>query len=240
MLLQTLKIRPRGLSLAELMVAGGLLSAVATLTTLMFTNLRATINRSGSEMEATQRARLALERVPPLLSAAYLPAVSGATGPLETPISPLASGVLATDPLAPGGPGNDSVLFYACSDLMAQNPSLPLPGSITPHLYEVRLQSATSLDPSGMNRVLRSLVLQEYNLPSTYGQRPLTLKSGVPSRILSYGLSDFRIWRQSSSALRLQTSVQYRSANLRSSHRETALKTYQFSSSCMLPVTCLR
>ncbi|MFN8609776.1 MAG: hypothetical protein U0931_19710 [Vulcanimicrobiota bacterium] len=221
-------------------MAGGLLSGVATLTTLMFTNLRATINRSGSEMEATQRARLALERIPPLLSAAYLPAISGATGPLETPIAPLASGVSANDPLAGSGPGNDSVLFYACSDLMATNPTLPLPDSITPHLYEIRLQAATVNDPSGMNRTLRALTLQEYNLPAGYGQRPLIAKNNVPKRILSYGLSDLRIWRQSNSALRVQVSVQYRSANLRYSQRETALKTYQFSSNCMLPVTCLR
>lgn len=240
MLFKTLQIRPQGLSLAELLVAGGLLSGVATMTTLMFTNLRATINRSGREMEATQRARLALERIPPLLSAAYLPAVSGATGPLETPVAPLASGVSASDPLASGGPGNDSVLFYACSDLMAQSPSLPLPGSITPHLYEIRLQATTSQDPTGLKRTLRALILQEYNLPTTFGQRPLTLKASIPKRILEYGLSDFRVWRQSSSALLLQSSVQYSSANLRYSHKETNLKTYQFSCSCMLPVTCLR
>lgn len=239
MLLQTISLRSRALSLAELLVAGGLLSAVATLTTLMFTNLRATINRSGREMEATQRARLALERVPPLLSAAYVPALGGATGALETPIAPLASGASSSDPLDAGGPGNDSVLFYAPSDLMAKTPSLPLPDSITPHLYEIRLKSTSSTDPSGMNRTLRALVLQEYNLPAAFGQRPLTLNSNIPARILSYGLSDFRIWRQSGSALSLQVSVQYCSSNLRYSQREVALKTYQFSSSCMLPTTCL-
>lgn len=240
MLLQAISLKRRGLSLAELVVAGGLMTSIATITTLMFSNLRATVNRSSGEMEATQRARLAFERIPPLVSAGYIPALSGATLPLETPVAPLPNGVSTTDPLASAGPGCDSVLFYACSDLMAQNPGLLLPDAIVPHLYEIRLKPTPVKDSSGQGRTLRTLVLQEYKLPSIYGARPLTLLSNVPIRVLGYGLSDFRVWRQSNSALRMQASVQYRSATLRSYQREAVLRTYQLSGNCMLPTTCLR
>ena len=240
MLFQALPLRKRGLTLAELMVAGSLLASIATITTLMFSNLRATINRSSGEMEATQRARLAFERIPPLLSAAYVPALSGASLPLETPIAPLPSGVSTSDPLASSGPGCDSVLFYACSDLMSANPTLPLPDNIVPRLYEIRLKAASGNDPSGQGRTLRTLVLQEYQLPSAFGARPLVLRTNVPARILGYGLADFRIWRQSNSALRMQVGVHYTSATLRNYQRTVGLKTYQFSGSCMLPTTCLR
>ncbi|MBN9419213.1 hypothetical protein ABS71_04855 [bacterium SCN 62-11] len=240
MLLQALPVKKRGLTLAELMVAGGLLASIATITTLMFSNLRATINRSSGEMEATQRARLALERVPPLLSAAYVPALSGASLPLETPIAPLPGGVSVSDPLVSTGPGCDSILFYACSDLMSANPSLPLPDNIVPRLYEIRLKTGSGTDPSGQGRTLRTLVLQEYQLPSAFGVRPLTLKTSVPARILGYGLADFRVWRQSNSALRMQASVHYTSATLRNYQSTPGLKTYQFAGSCLLPTTCLR
>lgn len=240
MLFQTLPLKNRGLSLAELMVAGALLTSVTTITTLMFNNLRATINRSSSEMEATQRARLGYERIPPLLSAAYVPALSGATLPLETSIAPLPSGCSSSDPLSASGPGCDSVLFYACSDLLAQNPVLPLPNAMVPRLYEIRLKPDVNSDPSGQGRTLRTLVLQEYQLPAIYGGRPLNLKNNVPARIIAYGLSDFRIWRQSSSALKMEVSVQYRSATMRNYQRESSLRTYQFGGTCMLPTTCLR
>lgn len=240
MLLQAVPLKRRGLSLAELVVAGGLMTSIATITTLMFNNLRATVNRSSSEMEATQRARLAFERIPPLVSAGYVPALSGATLPLETPVAPLPSGVSASDPLAASGPGCDSVLFYACSDLMAQNPGLPLPDAIVPRLYEIRLKTALTNDSSGQGRTLRSLVLQEYQVPSVYGARPLVLKSNVPVRVLGYGLKDFRVWRQSNSALRMEVSVHYRSATLRRYQREAYLRTYQLTGNCMLPATCLR
>lgn len=240
MLFQAFALRKRGLTLAELMVSGALLTSVATITTLMFTNLRATINRSSSEMEATQRARLAMERIPPLLSAAYIPPLSGATLPLETPIAPIPSGASSSDPLAASGPGCDSVLFYACSDLLAQTPTLPLPDALVPRLYEVRLKPTASNDYSGQGRTLRTLVLQEYQLPSAFGARPLTTKTNVPARILGYGLSDFRCWRQSNSALRMEVRVHYRSATVRNYQRESTLKTYQFGGNCMLPITCLR
>lgn len=240
MLLQALPLKKRGLTLAELLVAGSLLASIATITTLMFSNLRATINRSSGQMEATQRARLALERIPPILSAAYIPALSGATSPLETPVGPLPSGVSISDPLSSSGPGCDSVLFYACSDLMSSNPSLPLPENIIPRLYEIRLKTGLGNDPSGQGRTLRTLVLQEYQVPSSFGVRPLTLKTSTPPRVLGYSLADFRIWRQSNSALRMQVSVHYTSATLRNYQRSAGLNTYQFSGNCMLPVTCLR
>jgi hypothetical protein len=240
MLLQALPLKKKGLSLAEVLVAGGLLTSIATITTLMFGNLRATINRSSSEMEATQRARLAFERIPPLVSAGYVPALGGATLPIETPIAPIPSGTSVSDPLSPSGPGCDSMLFYSCSDLMSANPSLPLPDDIVPRLYEVRLRTSSTGDPSGQGRTLRTLVLQEYQLPATYGARPLVLKSTIPPRVLAYGLSDLRFWRQSNSALRMQVSVQYRSATVRNYQRESVLKTYQMGGSCMLPTTCLR
>ena len=240
MLLKAFALKKRGLSLGELLVSAGLLTSVATITSLMFSNLRATVNRSSSEMEATQRARLAFERIPPLLSAAYVPALSGATLPLETPIAPLPSGTSSSDPLAATGPGCDSVLFYACSDLLVDLPTLPLPDAIVPRLYEIRLKTALSNDVSGQGRTLRNLVLQEYQLPSAYGGRPLSLKTNVPARTIGYGLSDFRVWRQSNSALRMEVSVHYRSATLRSYQREAGLKVYQMGGSCMLPTTCLR
>ena len=140
----------RGMTLAELMIVVALLSSITLITTVLYQNLQGTVTRSNGEMEATSQARLALDRVEPLLESAYVPPISGANSPIEpTVLAPYAAGdpeydlqgsaartPSSTDRLAATGPGSDSLLFYSCNDLFDASGALPVPGN-TPSGYPV-------------------------------------------------------------------------------------------------------
>jgi hypothetical protein len=230
----------QGLSLIEVMVTAGLFATLGTFATLMFGNLKGTINRSTSEMEATQRTRWVMERVVPMLSSTYQPSIPGANSGLEVPIAPLASGASAADPLNSGGPGNDSVLFYSCTDLMNLNRVLPPATNLAPHLYEIRLLSTSKPDPSGQGMVLRDLVLNEYQVPANFGDRPLVAKPNTTQRVLARGLADFRVLRQTTSNLRLTVTVNYTQSTLRYRNRMATVKNYIVTGNAVLPNLCLR
>ncbi|MBS2036916.1 hypothetical protein JST97_18140 [bacterium] len=234
------KHRQAGLSLVEVILTAGLFATVGTVSTLLFANLQGTVNRSTSEMEATKRTRWVMERAVPMLSSAYQPAIPGANSALEVPVAPLAAGASASDPLNPNGPGNDSVLFYSCTDLMDGKRVLPASTGMTPHLYEIRLDPISKPDPTGQGIVLRDLVLREYQVPANFGDRPLVAKPNVQPRVLARGLSDFRVIRQTTSNLRLTVSVNYTQSTLRYRNRMATVKNYTVTGNAVLPNLCLR
>lgn len=227
----------KGYSLIEALLALSLLLVMGLITSQLYRNVTGTVQFSSAAMQTRQALRRALLRLTPVLQTAYVPPLPGASGCLETPLAPYSPGVNITDPLAPQGPGVNSVLFYAPMDVLNPGVELPPLALLQPHLYELRLLETPDPDPSsegGPPLLLRTLVVQERQVPQNFGGMPTPLLPGR-SRVLARGLSDMRLRRIGSLGLDVELQAQGRQRTLARVSGQRLL-TAQLSSKIFFPV----
>ena len=206
----------RANTLLEVLIATSILLVVGLVTGILYRNTLGTIQFTTSRSDTKQILRQALTRLTPLLQTAYIPALPGASGCYEKPLSPYPAGVAVADPLSPDGPGVNSFLFYSPVDLLDVNAVLLPTSQQQTYLFEVRLLEALDPDPSadgGAPLTQRTLVMQQRVVPANFGVGPFPLISGR-SRVIARHLSDLRMTRLSTIGLQIRIEAQGRQKTL--------------------------
>jgi prepilin-type N-terminal cleavage/methylation domain-containing protein len=218
-------VKNRGVTLIEMMVAMSILITISTVTTMLYRNVIATVQFATARMDSKQALRNAVARFTPLLQTAYIPTLPGATACYENAIAPYPSGVNAANTYASSGPGVNSFLFYSPADLIGTaSPIVPVV-SQSIHLYELRLLETLDPDISASGRTpltCRSLVLQERQVPATYGKGPFPLVSGR-TRVVARSLSDLRVTTLSSIGVQIHIEAQARQQTVNSGAGQTII-----------------
>lgn len=199
------------MSLIELLVVCSIFISISTVTFLLYNESRAIMLRSSSRFGSEQSLREAVGRTSSLVQSAYTPPISSSylrfyENPQVTLNNPFPAGVTSGSFLSTTGPGPDSILFYACTDLVDLNQALypiynndvtiwnPYAG---PKLYELRLDHTYAVDSYAAYQpdqaavagpaplVMRPLVLREMLIPPHNVDGSANL-SGSPSGIVQY------------------------------------------------------
>jgi type II secretory pathway pseudopilin PulG len=190
-------------TLLELLVSMSLFGVITLITFVLYDSARLSISRSSQRIESRQLTRAALQRVTPLLTAAYPPPITnyskafdgGNSGALSYNPSPSPVPVdLATK-------GQDSVIFYAPGDLLdIHGPSelypvnstatVPFINAVTqtsPKLYELRLDPAAGYDvPAGFTGYTTSLSDGSGVLPALVLRNLVLRQMYIPDHSTAY------------------------------------------------------
>ena len=177
----------RGLTLIELLVSVAVFSLVTVFMVLLYNNLSSSIRYSTGRMDARGRVRIAMERVIPILTSAYIPnEIQGAVRPFE----------LITVPTV--------LKFYTPSDPFEGKEIQPPSDQVAPpagtflqsNLLQLELEAASRPDTQaggGPSRSLRRLMLKKLVTPATLPVASTTDDLTVKPRVLATDLSDLTI-----------------------------------------------
>lgn len=194
------------MTLAELLVSMSLFMIISTITFVLYNDGRAIMNRSSNRIDAGQRIRVALERLNPIVSSAYVPPITNVGTFYESPIAnPTSSpafppGTNSTSFTSTTGLGTDSMIFFSPGDLV--NTAVPLTPVVNwtfgsydptagPKLYEIRLDrtyapdtyAGYQVDQTPVGRpplILKTLVMRELYMPPDINTTAPTLRYLIP------------------------------------------------------------